>query len=109
VDNGIYAIEVYHFFEALKKFNLWPLSRRLQRSTLQEVLDDLQQFSACRGTKKCRCDNRNFENRIETAAFRVGRELKGLCLTCFKKGKATWEEGNCSSGKCNIHPVRSIG
>lgn len=92
-------MEIFHFFEALNKFGLWPLSKRLQTSTLQEVLKDIRQFSACRGTDKCNCDEDYFESRIETAAFRIERELKGLCLTCFKKGKATWEEGNCASGK----------
>lgn len=99
VEHGGCATEVYHFLEALHRVSLWPLSKRLQSSPLQEVLKDLRRFTECRGTTDCGCQSEFFDEHLEDAANDVEAELKGLCLTCFKEGKATREEGNCLSGK----------
>lgn len=99
VEDGDSAKEVYHFLEALNKVDLWPLSKKLQSSTLQDVLKSLRRLAECRGTTDCNCQDFDFDIPLEGAAEDVERELKGLCLTCFKNGRLTWEEGNCSAGK----------
>lgn len=100
VEEGTNSTDVFHILEALSEVNLWPLSKRLQTSTLRAVLKDLRRFPRCPGNMDCSCDTYEFDNALEMAAKDVERELKGLCLTCFKKGRATWEEDNCSDGSC---------
>ncbi len=108
VNEEEYAQDAYRFLKALKRLNLWPLSKRLRSSTLQEILKDLRRFSRLQGPADCKCGYYFSEDIVEDAADDVEIELKGLCLTCFKKGRATWEEGNCSAGKCNFVQEVSI-
>ena len=76
---------VYHYLENLGPYNLWPLTRRFQSSSIEEVLRLLREFEDCSGYPDCACHVWELGKVVVEAISTAEAELKGLCLSCVRK------------------------
>ena len=83
-----------HHLEQLNSIGLWPISKGFHSATIAGIVSKLLRYKTC-DRAYCGCSQAGLVGKVKTFAVNMQADRRGLCLSCYKQGRATHEEGNC--------------
>ncbi|KAG8526832.1 uncharacterized protein KY384_008261 [Bacidia gigantensis] len=84
-----------HTMLLLRRANFWPVSSLGSHASLHDLINDARAIVGCAGSRECWCDSVEAEKTINVAADKALVRADGLCLTCYKEGAMSRNQGNC--------------
>ena len=90
------------YFQELSHLGLWPMAtlERPNAGSFSVLKDRISEFEIYRirgSNNSCAIPHVDLKRALQTAADKLFRNQKGLCLRCVKEGKMMVSDGNCGA------------